>query len=258
MTPKRFRHPFVLAAALLVLPAAAPAQQAGAGEALPAAADLLARYIEAIGGREALLAHETTRTKGTFSMPAAGLRGEMDIVTGSPNRMVARITIPGLGAILNGFDGEVGWAKDPMMGARILQGEELKTMRDQSHELASLRDSSVVVSMETIERTEIDGRSCYKVRVSWRSGRESFDCYSVETGLMVASIHVQESPMGSVEMTSVMSDYKEFGGIVMPTRIVQRAAGTEQIMVIDSVEYDAVDASAFEPPPEIKALLTSG
>lgn len=64
--------------------------------------------------------------------------------------------------------------------------------------LGALRDASLFTVRETVERTELNGAACYKVRLVWNSGRETHDCYGVDTGLMVAQVASQESPMGAI------------------------------------------------------------
>jgi hypothetical protein len=92
------------------------------------------------------------------------------------------------------------------------------------------------------------------VRVVSRSGRESFDCYAVDTGLLVASVSTQESPMGSMTITTQLGEYKQFGNVRMPTRMTQEMMGQQQTMTITSVEFDVVDDAAFSLPAEIQAL----
>ena len=79
--------------------------------------------------------------------------------------------------------------------------------------------------------------------------------YDVETGLQVGTIRTQESPMGAIEATTVVSDYQDFGGILAPTRTVQSMMGMEQIISVTTVEYDTVDPAVFELPDEIKAMM---
>jgi hypothetical protein len=101
----------------------------------------------------------------------------------------------------------------------------------------------------------MNGQDCYRVRIQWKSGRESFDCYSVETGLIVAIQQKSESPMGTIDVTVNMNEYKDFDGIKLPTRIVQQMMGAEQVMTITTVDFGAVDPAVFELPAEIKALV---
>lgn len=231
-----------------VAPAPAAAQQ------LPEATQLVQRYLDAVGGREAMLAPRSARTRGTFEMPAAGLTGELEVVTAKPNRVATRVNIPGLGEILSGYDGQTGWSLNPMMGARLLTGAELEAVLEQADPLVAVRDPSTYQSMTTVEQTTMGGQACYRVRVVSKSGRESFDCYAVDTGLLVASVSTQDSPMGSMSVTTLLSEYKQFGNVRMPTRLTQEMMGQQQVMTITSVEFDVVDDAAFSLPAEIQAL----
>ena len=235
-------------AACALAPAPAAAQQ------LPPAQQLVQRYLEAVGGRDALLAPRTTRTRGTFEMPAAGLSGDLEVVAGKPNRVSTTVNVPNIGSIRSGFDGTSGWALDPMMGARLLTGAELEAAREQADPLAAVRDPSTYTSMETVEQTTMGGQACYKVKVVSKSGRESFDCYAVDGGLLVASVNKQDSPMGSMEIVTLLSDYRQFGNVRMPTRLTQDMMGNQQVITITSVEFDVVDDAAFSLPAEIQAL----
>jgi hypothetical protein len=60
--------------------------------------------------------------------------------------------------------------------------------------------------------------------------------------------------MGQMPMTSVITEYKPFGGLMVPTVTRQRMMGLEQVMTIASVSFDAVDPKTFELPPAIAAL----
>jgi hypothetical protein len=55
-------------------------------------------------------------------------------------------------------------------------------------------------------------------------------------------------------MTSVIAEYKEFGGMLLPTVTRQRMMGLEQVMTVASVSFDPVDPKMFELPPAIASL----
>lgn len=222
---------------------------------LPAARSLVDRHIEAVGGRDAVLQSGAYRATGSFQMPAAGLNGQMVIVSETPNRMATRVTIDGLGEIVSGTDGKVAWSMDPMSGPRLLEGAELRAMLDGANMLAAVRDPSLVESMQTVERTEMRGQACLKVKVVWKSGRESSDCYSVDSGLLIATSATQESPMGSMEVVTHLSDYKQMGGVLMPSKMTQSVMGMEQVMTIDSVERGEAGRWPIEPPAAIRTMI---
>lgn len=245
------RTPAALLGAALLAAAAAPA----GAQPLPPAAQLIDRYVEASGGRDAMLSPESSRTRGRFELAAAGLSGQLEVVTLRPNRSATTVTIPGMGVIRSGYDGTHGWSMDPMMGARLMSGAELEALREQANPLAGVRDPSVYPTRETVERTEMNGQPCYRVRLVSTAGRESFDCYHVDTGLLVAQVATQESPMGSNQVTTLLSEYREFGGVRMPTRIVQDLGAMQQVITIDAVEFGGVTAADVNPPAEIHALM---
>lgn len=239
------------AIAVLLAPAAAHAQEAP----LPAARDLVSRHVAAIGGRDVVLGKTSLRTIGTFEMPAAGLKGDLTVVQSRDGRTAMKIVVPGMGEIAGGYDGTTGWSMNPMQGARLLEGKELTQMKEDAGFLSLLRESPAIASLETVERTSLGDVPCYKVKVTYTSGRVSHDCYAIDSGLMVGTQTAQESAMGTLELTNLMSEWKEFGGVKFATKLRQQAMGQEQVMTITSVEFDnADDAKMVELPAAVKAL----
>ena len=237
------------ATAVTLAPAAVSAQ------ALPPAKELISRYVTAIGGRDAVLSHSSIRSVGSFEMPAAGLKGDLTIVQTKDGRTAMNISIPGMGELAGGYDGTVGWSMNPMQGPRVLDGKELEQMKEDAGFLTMIRESPALKSAETIEHSAIGGEACYKVKLTYVSGRVSYDCYSVATGLLAGTIMVQESSMGTMELTTAMSDWKDFGGLKVATKLRQQAMGQEQMMTVTDVKFDSADdAKSFELPAPVKAI----
>ena len=244
-----------LSAFALMLSSASPRDARAQGAGLPPAKELIAKAAAATNSATVMAKHQSVRTKGRFEMPAQGVSGDLEIAQARPNRTMMRINISGIGVIENGFDGTTAWQINPMQGPRIMTGKELDAVREESSFGASSRMGPNVASAETLERTQMNGEACYKVKVVWKSGRETFDCYSVASGLLVATVAKQESPMGTVEVTNLVSEYKDFGGQKIATRLTQQAMGQEQVLVLTSVDYDAAPDSTFRMPAAIKALV---
>jgi hypothetical protein len=161
-----------------------------------------------------------------------------------------------MGQMMTGYNGTVGWAVNPMQGPRVLEGPELDQLRDQAGPSAMLRAPDRVRSAETMELTTMGGQPCYKVKITFTTGRESYDCYSPETGLLVGITQRQESPMGSVEVTTVVSDWKEFGGLKVPTVARAQMMGQEMVQTVDHLEFDRPeDVKALEVPEAVKPLV---
>jgi zinc protease len=245
-----FRSPLVAAALLsTALAATAHAQD------LPPAAEILARYQQALGGSDVLEGRTSMTAIGQFSLPAAGLVASFESHAARPDRYVMRIEIPGFGEIRSGYTGEVGWSLNPTEGPRLMSGDEVRQTADEAAFESTLRLPSSIASAETVELTRLAGRECYKVRLVWQSGRETFDCYSPETGLLVGTMGRQETAMGTVDAVTLYDDYRVFDGVRMAGKVTIQTMGMEQVVTIDDIRFNAVPESAFEPPAQIQALI---
>jgi hypothetical protein len=228
-----------------------------AQDALPTGEEIRERYIEALGGRAALTAPTSSHVMGTFEIPANGISGEMEMYGAAPNRLFTTMDMPGLGQSRTGFDGEVAWMINSAMGAMLIEGKNLQQLKQQADFYSVLHPEEHIQSFEPVARKDFEGKQCYEVRVVTNWDEEYTEYYEVETGLQLGSVRTQESPMGGIEATTVVEMYQQFGSILVPTKIVQRAMGMEQIMTITQIEYDVVADSMFAIPPEIQELLKS-
>ena len=223
---------------------------------LPAARSIIDRHVKAVGGRDAILSHTSQHATGTFSVPAQGLTGSVEIFgAANPNRTALRVQVPGLGEIASGYDGSHGWSISPLLGPMLQVGKELEQAKFDADFYGDLRDPKRYRSMKTVEKTTFDNRPCYKVSLVREDGSEDFDFYDASTGLRAGSMNTRETPMGSVKTTSIEGDYKKFGNLLLATTVVQQIMGIEQKITLASIEFDKVPSSAFDLPAPIKALI---
>lgn len=223
--------------------------------ALPSPQSILDRYIQAIGGREAMKKHTSVHVTGTISVPANGISGNVETYAARPNKQLVKMTLTGIGETLRGFDGTHAWSTDPMRGPNLATGKELEERTLDADFDSNLNVSTRYTSMKTLEKTTFDGKECYKLSLTRKDGVEDIDFYDVSTGLKVGSINSRESGMGKITATSTLREYKKFADILQPTVVTQSAMGAEFIMTITSIEYDKVEPSVFELPAAIKALV---
>jgi hypothetical protein len=242
-----------LRAALLFAPLAVVVPSAASAQALPDARALIARYVE-VSGAAKMVAAPGMRTVGTFELAAAGISGQLESLTSRDGRSITTINIPGVGEVKQGTEADYAWAMDPFQGPRLIEGDEFVQLKEQQDPKAQLRDASVVTSAETLERTTMDGQPCVKVKLSWKSGRESTECYSEQTGYLIASEGVQKSPMGDIPTVTYYRDYKDFDGIKSASKVVQQVMGQEQVLSFTELVLEAIPADKFVVPAEVKAL----
>jgi hypothetical protein len=241
------------AVASMAFLAAAPALGA---QTLPAASEIVAKHVAAIGGKDAIMKIQSMQQTGSMKIPTMGLEASMEVHM-APNRMAMKQSIPGMGEIVTGFDGTNGWSVNPMQGPRLMTGKELDQLKEQADfPMSMLYAPDRYASMQTEGIVDFAGEKAYKVKLVRKStGRASTEYFSVASGLQIGGEMTQESEMGTMQVTSVVSEYKDFGGIKIPTKVEQSVGPTKIEMQIADVKINAVPATAFEPPAQVKALI---
>lgn len=228
--------------------------RAQAQDALPPAKEIIERFVKE-SGAEVWKRHKSSRMKATMEVPAAGLTAELEVLQIYPNTMMEKTNMPGLGELKNGFNNGVAWSIDPMQGPRVLTGPQADALRENADPATAYRMSSEIASSETTERTTMNNEPCYKVKHTYKSGRVAHDCYSVATGLLIASTTTQASAMGEIEVTTFAGEYKELGGMKRPTVVTSQMMGQQMTLKITSFEWDSVEPAELALPPEIQALI---
>lgn len=245
----------IAGASLLALSMGQILAESGAQQELPDARSLIERHIEASGGRAAIMAQSEVIITGEMTIPAVGISGSLMVASRMPVEQLVVVELPGMGEMRTGVSPELAWSVDPFMGPRLIEGEELKSLLDNTLPGAVMRDPEYVKSATTVGMAEFDGQSCFRVKIEWHSGRESHDCYAKDSGLLIAMQSVETSPMGTMEMVSVMGEFREFEGVTIPTVVRQTIMGMEQIMTFTEIRFETPDPALFELPAPIKTLL---
>ena len=182
--------------------------------------------------------YRSRRAVGRFELRAQGISGPIEILAAAPNRMLIRIALSGLGPMLRGYDGTIGWSVDPAVGPRVLSGRELEETQYPADFYADIYNPADYASITVVARAPFEGHDCFTVKLVRPSGFESLEYLDAESGLRLGGRMTSTSMMGSVpDVVTVFGEYKEFGGIRMPATATQRAMGVESLLTIDRVEY---------------------
>lgn len=256
-----FRRPdfglvrFVPVAVGLLVFAQAATLPAAQDPPLPSGREILAKHVKAIGGEGGYKAVKSIRASGRFEMPAQQISGDFVMLAARPNKQRVKVTVSGIGEIESGYDGKVGWRVDPMQGPAVLADKELSEAADDAWFDGALYGPDFVAEATTVGRVTFEGQQAYKVKLVLKSKNERFEFFDVNTGLQIGSESTRVTPQGPVPVTSVLRDYRKFGALMMPASLTQKLLGIEQIVNVNTYEFDGVPADAFDLPPAIKALI---
>jgi len=238
-------------------PATPAAPPIAAPRDLPPAQDIFRRSVEAIGGADAIRRHTCMHVKGTLASPGMPTPGSMQMFMLAPNRFLTVIDMGQLGRMEQGFDGTVGWSRNPMMGAQLLRGATLDELRRQSDFYKELDPGKLWDKATTKGVADFAGFRCHEIEVEGDLGEGSL-FYGVDDGLARGMRLKVDTPMGKVPTETRMLEYKVFDGLKVASKTEISAMSAVQTMTVESVDFAPLSEKLFELPPDVQALVAKG
>lgn len=216
---------------------------------LPSPGEVFDRYIEAIGGAEALNALTSFVATGSYEGFDTGFAPvPVTIYSVSPDQRT--VVVEALaGDSVRVFDGEQGWiaATDratpllPLTGSN-LDGVRVEAIQGFPAELAEVRDRWQVGF------TIIDGQDIQVVQGN-SNGQTPVNLYFDDSGLLVRLLHFNDTPIGRIPIQIDFSDYREVAGVMMPFRWTSTWTNGQATFQLDEVRPNVpVDPARFDQP----------
>ena len=207
--------------------------------------DLIHRYVEAIGGEEALRAVRTRVTTGEFNN-GRGLVTPFRIVEQTPNQRVTLIGTHPLDSNEGsgrGFDGVAGWDKNFIgTGLRTIEGQELADLQREADLLRPLHllDACQTVTVDTTAERSV-------AVCSLPSGARSRLHFDRASGLLVEQASPDMIRPGTIRV--LFEDYRMVGGIRLPFRTRVILPGATISYTVASVRHnEPVQDAVFRRP----------
>ena len=243
-----------LAAAVVVLSTmdaqAQPAPATPAAKPLPKAEDVLEQFVKATGGRAAYEKHQSGIMKATGEIAAMGVKVEIENSQKAPNLSLLVIRMEGMGEQRSGFDGKVAWEQDPMTGLHELEGvEKARAVREAAFN-AELKWRELYKEVRAVGLETVEGRSCVRIElIPPEGGKPDIEWYDLETKLLVKAESTTEGDQGTMTVKMYPLEWKEYGGVKMPSSIKMAMGPVEIGAKVVSVDWDvALDDSIFRKP----------
>lgn len=222
---------------------------------LPTGESVLDRSVEAMGGKKAFAAKKSSLTRGVMEIQGMGMKMNLTLHAQAPHFFRMEMEIPGMGKVLQGFDGTHGWAFSAMQGPQLQSGEEREQTRQQAHfDKGNWR--ALYKSAKTLGTETVDGETCHKVEVTPHTGHPQTQFFSTKSGLLVKTVAKVKTAMGEVDSETVVKDYKKVGDVLMPHTTVAKAAGQTMVMTFSEIAWNLdIPKGTFDMPAEVKALV---
>lgn len=179
-------------------------------EAGVTAEKVFAKYIEAIGGIEAVKNVESVYVIATAAVQ--GMELQLDMKRTADGKLAQSVSIGGSVMNKNVFDGEKGYVMG--QGQKMPYNEEqVKSASTDAQIFPELHAENAEV--EGIE--EVEGQDAYVVKIS----ETNKNFYSVENGLMLKTVKTVSQGEQTMSIPTLYSDYREVNGVKFPFLITQ-------------------------------------
>jgi hypothetical protein len=215
---------------------------------LPAAEDLFAAHVEAVGGREAMAKFETLYFESSVDTGAQNIKAKAR-TWWKQGRFYGEQEIPGFGMARSGYDGDVVWVDDPINGLRKLDGKEAEQIIREGAIFLVADWKQHFTRAETVGRQDVDGRTLYDVELTTPLGDQLTMSFAADDKLLTRMRFEQITPTGTVPVTAMFDDYRPIEGVQFAHTSTLEIALGKVTQTYDAIEVNAdVDPGRFAYP----------
>jgi len=244
----RMIHPMrrSLAIALLspVLAVGAAAQSA------PSVDDILGHYVQAIGGKDALEKVSSRTMKGTLENSDEGTTSPAEVFLKAPNKYLSVVEVPNAGQILEAWNGETGWGKDPDSGLHDMdKGDQAAARRDYEF-YRELKLKELFPKMTLAGKARVDDRDAFIVEASSADGATEKLYFDVQSGLLVRRDFERINIDDGIILWEVdYDDYKDVDGVKVPATVIRKTPDFSLTYRFTEIKQNVpIDDARFSKP----------
>jgi hypothetical protein len=233
--------------------AAAPQTPAPATAAAPLrdAKAVLADYARAIGDERLWQRHKSVRIKRQVSVKAMQFVSQMEIRIARGGKLRTESQMPGMGTFLQGSDGKVAWAEDPIGGLRVLKGAEAEDVRISAAWNSEWHLAELYPTVRSVPppKDQPAGRGWECVELDKKQGEPTKICFDRVSHLRVWEQGVQASQGGQVPYVTKFSDWRTVDGVqVWHREVVTVGPVTMESQIVEVVFDEPIPAHLFALP----------
>lgn len=209
---------------------------------------VLQRYEEALGGKEAIAGITSYKMKGTFEL--SGIRGTIEGWRKEPNKTLTVIQFPRIGTLKKGFDGEMRWVQTPAGTFSDSSPQEIAEMERDAEVYSAGKIRGIFESMKMENKARLTGRDVYVIEGKPAKGPAEKLFFDVENGLLVRWDMARRQPnRGTVFVKVHLDDYKEIGGVKVPFNVRFAFESFNFTVKVEELQHNiAIDDAVFRKP----------
>ena len=220
-----------------------------AAGATPDVDQVLAKYIQAVGGQSAIQKLTTLVMKGSVELPATGEIGTMQVFKKAPDKGLAIMSVPSSGPAPRGFNGRAGWYVDPDEGLKDVAGNDLEAMKREFDFYRDIRLKALYPRMNFKGKEKVAGLEAFVIEATAVDGAVEKMYFDTQSGLLVRNDTPYVTDDGKSAVQTVFEDYREVDGVKLPFVWRQTSPDFDYVIKFDEIRHDvSIDDSKFEKP----------
>jgi outer membrane lipoprotein-sorting protein len=231
-----------------IIPVAA---QTVAPAAMPTVDEILDKYVQAMGGKDAIQKLTSRVAKGTFELEQMPGDATTEIYQKAPNKSYTNTESASFGAYKRGFNGTVGWRDDPQAGLSDITGAQLADMKRGADFYRDIKLKELYPKRTLKGKESVNGKDAYVVELTPTEGSGETWSFDADTGLAVRVQSQMEGDNGLVEVDISLGDYREVDGVKYPYLIHQSFGQLAFTIKFTDVQQNvAIDDAKFDKPTQ--------
>ena len=221
-----------------------------APQGTPTAAQILDKYLQAVGGADRVAKLTSYTAKGTYSgYGPEGFPRPVEIYAKAPNQRAVIVRDKEAGDNTTVFSGTAGWVSAPFKPVDVMElhGAELDSARADAELLFPSNIKGALTNMRS-STDFINDRSV--LAVQGNKGAALVTLYfDEETGLLTRAVRSTPSPVGRLPVQMDYSDFREVAGVKLPFKWTMTwLDGRSNFEMSDVQPNTAIDAARFGRP----------
>jgi hypothetical protein len=213
---------------------------------LPNADKIIGKYLQAMGGADAVARISTRLQKGTLTVGTAQF--PVEVLSKRPANRVTTVRFPN-GESVTGFNAQVGWLTTPGHGVHEMSSAELDASQMDAYPQFAMDLRQTFRELRVLQQEKIDNRPIYVVsgiRENQPPVRLYFD---QESGLLIRLLRYVDTPLGLNPAQIDYADYRQEGAVRTPFRWTVARPGGRFTIQIDQMQQNVpIDDKKFAKP----------
>jgi len=188
--------------------------------AAPGVDQILDRYVQAIGGKDAIEKVTSRTMKGTLENSDDGSTSPAEVFAKAPDKYLSVVNLGEAGQMMECWTGSAGWGKDPDSGVHEMSKSDSVFAKRDYDFYRETRLKELFPKMAYTGKMKVDDRDAYIVEATAADGSTEKLYFDAESGLLVRRDFERVTIDDGIVLWEVdYDDYKDVDGLKLPTTV---------------------------------------